>query len=218
MKHSVSPLPAATFQAFDSHLWLAALLLDDADTEHSCRHENWIGQHWLLPETLVQPVEFSHQWPLQCRSASDGTRPDLQLPLLWQCCVSVQMLHGVLTFFPRRKLAGYGRWSCLKNRMGWEFRLVEAEDQSAHLTLSLSPKWRKAVPLTGDWITLPFLCFLVLPSPAPGCWGGSQRPGDYSLQGRCWSMAGNQAQAVLIKYPSEHRKWPMGGATARRRD
>lgn len=117
-------------------------------------------------------------------------------------------------FLPRRKSAGYGRWSCLKNRMGWEFRLVEAEDQSAHLTLSLSPKWRKAVPLTGDWITLPFLCFLVLPSPAPGCWGGSQRPGDYILQGRCWSMAGNQALAVLIKYPSEHRKWLMGGATA----
>lgn len=141
MKHSVSPLPAASFQAFDSHLWLAAPPLDDADTEHSCHHRaldraaltarDFGPTRRVFPPVVLcsvcQQVMGLGQFS-SCPSCDNGG-------------VSVQMLHSVLLFLPRRKLAGYGRWSCLKkNRMGWEFRLVEAEDQSAHLTLSLSPK------------------------------------------------------------------------------
>lgn len=140
MKHSVSPLPAATFQAFDSHLWLAAVLLDDADTEYSCHHRELDGA--ALTARDVGPTRRISSSVVLCSVCQQvmGLGPTSSHP----SCDSGACLSRCFTvyslFLPRRKLAGYGRWSCLKNRMGWEFRLVEAEDQSAHLTLSLSPK------------------------------------------------------------------------------
>lgn len=117
------------------------LLLGGAEGEHSCYHRRlfWAA----LPARDFGPTHriFSSVVPCDiCRQVMN-TWLDLPAPLSFDsgACLSRCFTFCSL-FLPRRKLAGYGRWSCLKNRMGWEFRLVEAEDQSAHLTLSLSPK------------------------------------------------------------------------------
>lgn len=176
--------------------------------------ENWIGQHWLL-EALVQPIEFSRRWSsaVSVNKWWDSARPPLR-----QWCVSVQMLHSVLTFSSKEEVGRIWKMELLKESDGLGIQVSggRGSKRSPHAIVVTQVKEGGAAH---RWLDNTPLSLLPCPPlPCPRVPGGSQRPGDYSLQGRCWSMAGNQARAVLIKYPSEHRKWLIGGATARRRD
>lgn len=134
--------------------WIATCgwdsMLDGANIGHSHHQRTFywtaVPARLVLIHSILSPVVICDAcWKVM------SIRHDPTAPLSCLSAVHLSVYFMVCSLFlPRRKLAGYGSWNCLKNRMGWEFRLVEAEDQSAHLTLSLSLKWRKEVPLTGD--------------------------------------------------------------------
>ena len=114
----MSPLPPAILQVFGSRLWLVAPI-------------GWCRQGTLLSSQKValgsaassrlwsNPQNFLIGGPLRYLSTSDEyLAGPPRSPLLWQWCVSVQILHIVLTFSSKEEVGRIWKMELLKESDG----------------------------------------------------------------------------------------------------
>lgn len=169
MKNSVSPLPPAVLQVFGSHLWLV-------NPFGWCRRRTLLlSQKVVLGSTASSrlwsnPQNFLIGDPLRYLSTREYLAGPPRSPLLWQWCVSVQILHILLTFSSKEEVGRIWKMELLKESDGLGIQVSggRGSKRSPHAIVVTQVKEGGAAHRWLD--NSPFLCLLVFPpSPSPGC-------------------------------------------------